>query len=131
MVSIVIPARNEQFLNKTIEELLSKSHGEIEILVHLDGYWSEPIGDPRVRYIHRGEPIGMRRGITSCVQIARGEYVMKIDAHCMVDEGFDVKLVADCEPNWVVIPRRKRLDAERWEVQDVGKPDVDYNYLVS
>lgn len=130
MVSIVIPSRNEQFLNNTIEDLLIKAQGDIEIIVNLDGYWHDPIiDDPRVRYIHKGTAQGMRQGINSCVAISRGEYIMKIDAHCMVDEGFDVKLVADCEPNWVVIPRRKRLDAEKWEIQDVGKPDVDYNYL--
>jgi hypothetical protein len=47
----------------------------------------------------------------------------------MVDQGYDVKLLADMEDNWVVIPRRKRLDADLWEIQDVGKPDVDYEYL--
>jgi glycosyltransferase involved in cell wall biosynthesis len=130
MVSIVIPARNEKYLNPTIEELLKNARGEIEIIVNLDGYWPDPIiGDPRVRYIHKGEAQGMRAGINSAVAIARGKYIMKIDGHCMVDEGYDVKLVADCEPNWVVIPRRKRLDAENWCIQDVGKPDVDYNYL--
>lgn len=130
MVSIVLPVRNEKYLNPTIEELLKNARGEIEIIVNLDGYWPDPvIGDPRVRYIHKGQAQGMRAGINSAVAIARGEYIMKIDGHCMVDEGFDVKLVADCEPNWVVIPRRKRLDAENWCIKDVGKPDVDYEYL--
>lgn len=131
MVSIVIPARNEQFLQQTIKDLLSKAEGEIEILVALDGYWPNPPIeiDPRVRLIHSGKVRGMRGGINACVAVARGKYILKIDAHCMVDQGYDVKLVADCEPNWVVIPRRKRLDAEKWEVQDVGKPDVDYEYV--
>jgi glycosyltransferase involved in cell wall biosynthesis len=130
MVSIVLPVRNEKYLNPTIEELLKNARGEIEIIVNLDGYWPEKIvEDKRVRYIHKGQAQGMRAGINSAVAIAKGEYIMKIDGHCMVDEGFDVKLAADCEPNWVVIPRRKRLDAENWCIQDVGKPDVDYNYL--
>jgi len=54
---------------------------------------------------------------------------MKIDAHCMVSEGFDVELVSNCKKDWIVVPRRKRLDADNWCIQDVGKPDVDYNYL--
>jgi len=97
----------------------------------LDGYWPDPglKDDPRLVLIHRSEPLGMRNGITSAAAIAKGKYLMKIDAHCMVDEGFDVKLVANCKENWVVIPRRKRLDAENWCIQDVGKPDVDYNFL--
>ena len=54
---------------------------------------------------------------------------MKIDGHCILDKGYDIKLKANCEDNWVVVPRRKRLDAENWCIQDVGKPDIDYMYL--
>jgi len=132
MLSIVIPSRNEMFLSKTIKDLLIKAKGEIEIIVVLDGYWppsEEIIDDERVIYLHKGISEGMRQAINSGVAIARGEYIMKIDGHCMVDEGFDVKLIEDCEDNWVVVPRRKRLDAENWCIQDVGKSDIDYMYL--
>jgi glycosyltransferase involved in cell wall biosynthesis len=131
VVSIVIPARNERFLGKTIEDLLAKAQGEIEIIPILDGYWPDPpiVDDPRVVLLHRGKSRGMRNGINSAVAIAKGDYIMKIDAHCMVSEGYDVELAESCEPNWVVIPRRKRLDAENWTIQDVGKPDIDYEYL--
>lgn len=129
MLSIIIPSRNEQFLPNTVKELLEKARGEIEIIVILDGYWAELPKDERVRIIHRGTSRGMRNGINSAVAISKGEYIMKIDAHCMVDEGFDVKLIQDCEPNMIMIPRRKRLDAENWCIQDVGKPDVDYEFL--
>ena len=131
LVSIVIPARNEQFLQNTVTELLTKAQGPIEIIVTLDGYWPNPPlkDDPRLKLVHRGTAQGMRPGINSAVAASSGEYIMKIDAHCMVDEGYDIKLKADCENNWIVIPRRKRLDAENWCIQDVGKPDVDYECL--
>lgn len=131
-VTIVIPSRNEQFLPHTIKDLLKNARGDIEIIAVLDGYWppsEQIVNDPRVKYLHRGEPRGMRNGITSAVEIATGKYILKIDAHCMVSEGFDEVLKAHCENNWVVIPRRKRLDAENWCIQDVGKPDIDYEYL--
>lgn len=131
VVSVVIPSRNEQFLNKTILDLLeNSSNNYTEIIAVLDGYWEDAlVKDPRVHYLHKGQSEGMRAGINSAVEIAKGDYIMKIDGHCMVDKGFDKKLVADCADNTVVIPRRKRLDAENWCVQDVGKPDVDYSYL--
>lgn len=130
MVSIIIPSRNEKFLNKTIHDLLAKARGEIEILVVLEGYWpDEIIEDKRVVYIHKGVAEGLRPAINSAAAVAKGEYLMKIDAHCMVDEGFDVKLVEDCKPNWIVIPRRKRLDADKWEITEKHKPDVDYMYI--
>ncbi len=129
MISIIIPSRNEQFLPNTINELLTKCEGQIEIIAILDGYYIDLPKDDRLKIIHFGKSKGLRAGINAGVSIAKGEYIMKIDGHCMVDQGYDVKLVADCEKNWIVIPRRKRLDAENWCIADVGKPDVDYEYL--
>lgn len=142
MTSIIIPARNEPFLSKTILDILAKAKGNIEILVMLDGvwpseqkreYWSTPaiIEDPRVIYVYRGESRGMRNAINSAVSMAKGQYLLKCDAHVLFAEGFDEVLKKDIEDNWIVIPRRKRLDAEKWEIQNVGKPDVDYEYLCS
>ena len=131
MISIIIPARNEQFLQNTIRELLTKAEGEIEIFAVLDGYWPDPTleADDRLHIIHHGEAKGMRACINAGVALAKGEFIMKIDAHCMVSQGYDVALAADCEKNWVSVPRRKRLDAENWCVQESGKPDIDYMYL--
>ena len=53
-VSIIIPARTEKFLNKTIRDVLDKATGEIEIFPVLDGYGNtsyEKIIDKRVKYI--------------------------------------------------------------------------------
>jgi len=131
LLSVIIPSRNEQFLNQTIKDLLKNARGDIEIIVVLDGYWEkELVDDKRVHYLHRGRAQGMRAGINSAVAISSGDYIMKIDAHCMVDEGFDIKL-REMKDNWVVVPRRKRLDAENWCVLDVGKPDVDYELVTN
>jgi len=126
--SIVIPARNEQFLTPTIKDLLAKAHGDIEVIVALEGYWpDEMVDDPRVHYIHSEKPRGMRGAINACAAIAKGKYLMKCDAHCMFDEGYDLKLIADLEPNWIAVPRRYSLDAENWT--RVEKKAIDYMFL--
>lgn len=138
-VSVIIPSRNEEFLNKTIEDLLVKAQGDIEVIAVLDGwwpeevkreYWSTPkvIKDSRVTYIHKSTPQGMRAAINSASALSKGKYLMKVDAHCMFDEGFDVKLKQDCDENWVVIPSRYSLDPEKWETNK-GRPRRDYHYL--
>jgi len=130
-VSIIIPSRNEQFLYKTTQDILKKAKGDIEIIVVLEGYWpktEEVIEDRRVRYLHKGSPEGMRKAINDAVSIATGEYIMKTDAHCMFDEGFDLKLKENMQDNWVVIPRRYSLDPENWCIQE-GRPIRDYHYL--
>lgn len=130
LLSIIIPSANEPFLNKTIEDLLIKADEEIEIIVSLDKHWPSPIlGDERVKYVHSGNSRGMRSTINSGVAIAQGDFLMKADAHCMFDQGFDSVLKKNCEKNWVVVPRRKRLDPYKWELTELNKPPVDYEYL--
>lgn len=130
-LSIVIPARNELYLNETLADLLKKASGDIEIIVVLDGYWPVPMpkDDPRLIIVHR-ERQGMRSSINSAIAVAKGEYIMKIDAHCMVGEGYDEILKADCDGDWVVIPRRYGLniDSPVWEVKRDKLP-IDYEYL--
>ena len=155
-VSIIIPDRNGQpYLQKTIDDLLIKASGDIEIIVIHDGMWPNPPLKPsnKVIVIHQGsvhDNPGMREAINKGVANSSGEYIMKIDEHCMVDFGFDTKLKADCEDNWVVIPRRYRLmaDEEPWRIEEYNmiaradgielvpddsfsniRPPVDYMYL--
>lgn len=132
LVSIIIPSRNEQFLYKTTRDLLDKATENIEIIPVLDGYWpkrEEIIDDKRVHYIHFGESRGMRAAINAGAAIAKGEYLMKLDGHCMLAKGFDEVLKADMKDDWVVIPRRLRLEPETWTLRDVEKPPMDYMFV--
>jgi len=113
MLSVLIPSRNEIYLERTIRNILENAQGEIEVIAELDGYVPDPqivIEDPRVVFIHHKEPIGQRACINHAASIAKGEFIMKLDAHCAVGPGFDVILAADCEPDWTVVPRMYNLD---------------------
>lgn len=134
MLSICIPSRQAQYLQKTIDDLLEKAEGEVEIIVSLDGYWPDPPikQDPRVRVIHQGEVhnnLGMRAAINAGVAIAKGDYILKCDEHTLWDQGYDLKLIADCDDTTVVVPRRKRLDPENWEIIHDGRRDIDYMFV--
>jgi glycosyltransferase involved in cell wall biosynthesis len=130
MVSIIIPSRNEKFLEATVKDILLKAAGDIEILVVLDGYEPpERIDDPRVRYIKNEKSVGMRAAINLAAAAAKGEYLMKIDAHCIVAAGFDKVLTEDCEDDMVMIPRRYRLDEDNWGI-DYMVPPVDYEHFI-
>lgn len=128
-LSVVIPHRVDTYLNKTVYDLLNKAKGEVEVIVVADGVWpAKLIDDKRVKYIHHGtvhNSPGMRETINRGMAIAKGEYVMKIDEHCMVSEGYDVDLIKDCN-GCLVVPRRKRLDPDKWENIEDGRPDIDY-----
>jgi len=133
MLSVILPARNEPYLQKTINSLLENATGEIEVIAVLDGYWPDPPidDDKRVVLIHRSEARGMRAGINSAVAIARGEFLMKADAHCLFGPGFDEILSGDCKENQVMVPRRYALDVEKWQIEERkdNKYPIDYMYL--
>lgn len=132
LTSVIIPDRNEQFLKKTVDDLLAKAEEEIEIILVFDGTWSkyvEDFTDKRIKMIHHGterESKGMRASINAGVAVSQGEYIMVLDGHCMMGQGYDKILKADCEENWLVIPRRHRLDPEKWEIANNGKSPIDY-----
>jgi glycosyltransferase involved in cell wall biosynthesis len=137
-VSIILPSRNERFLPQTIADLCAKCHGDVEIIAICEGYWpGDPatwpnprlLDDPRVHILHHGEALGMRPAINRALRIARGDYFLKLDGHCMVADGFDEAMAADYEEGWVVVPRRFALDAEKWAIEPQGKYPADAHYL--
>jgi len=115
-VSVIIPARNEMFLSGTIEHILSAIEAKTEIIAILDGYWPEPQipEDSRVTVIHHSVPIGQRAGVNEAAELSQAKYIIKTDAHSMFDKGFDVKLMADCEYDWTVLPRMYNLHVFDW-----------------
>lgn len=130
-VSVIIPSRNETFLGSTVGDVLKNARGDVEVIVVLDGYWPAPqlVSDPRLHIVHRGVAHGMRPAINAAAAFSRGDFLMKLDAHCMVSEGFDLQLAADCDEDWIVVPRRYALDPEAWAIQDTGKIPIEYHFL--
>jgi hypothetical protein len=82
--------------------------------------------DPNLKIFYNKEPIGSKRCINQLVKESTGKYIMKLDSHCMVSEGFD-EILQNMEDNWVVTPRFYVLNAEEWKWQD--ERFYDYFYL--
>ena len=132
MLSIIIPSYKDPLLHRTIDSLLENSElgDKLEVVVCLDGYWpTTPIKeDKRIKIVHLGKNRGMRGAINAGVAVAKGEWLMRMDEHQIVDKGYDVKLIETCQPNWIVTPRRYYLDTEKWEI--MNKPFEDHAKLV-
>lgn len=135
-VSVIIPSRNEFFLQRTIDDLLEKAQGDVEIIVVMDGTNQTVNDNDRVRVLRHGtlgDNYGLRESVNYGVREATGDYILKADGHTMWDEGWDVKLLADIEDDWCVIPRRWRLEPESWtlttESEGDHRPPVDYMFI--
>ena len=93
-LSILIPSRNEIFLARTIQDILEHIEGDTEVIAVLDGQWPvEPIPQhDRVTILYYPESIGQRAATNKAASISSGKYLMKVDAHCAFDQGFDVEV---------------------------------------
>lgn len=119
-ITVVIPARNEMFLSETIEDIFKHAEGEIEVIAVLDGAPAvKPLPtDPRLTVLENAEPKGQRAATNQAVRLAKHKYIIKCDAHCAFDQGFDVKLVADMQDDWTVVPIMRNLHAFNWVCPD-------------
>lgn len=119
-LSIVIPARNEMFLAKTISDIIKNKKGNTQIIIGLDGYWPYPQVEDHEDIIiyYTPKPIGQRAMTNQCVRLSQAKYIMKVDAHCAFDEGFDQKIVEDMKYNYTMIPTMYNLHAFDWVCPD-------------
>jgi group I intron endonuclease len=115
-LTIIIPARNEIFLSNTIDDILQNMRGNTEIIAVLDGEWPyiSITDNPKVTLLHYNEAIGQRAATNEAAKLSTSKYLMKVDAHCSFDEGFDVKMMDVMQDNWTMVPIMRNLHAFNW-----------------
>jgi len=121
-LSVLIPARNEEFLARTVEDIVNKKRGNTEVLVGLDGVWANPpLEDhPDVTILYYPQSIGQRAITNQLCRLSNAKYVMKIDAHCIVDEGFDIKMMEAMQDDYTMVPSMYNLHAFDWVCPKCG-----------
>jgi len=140
ILSVVIPSRNEMFLGNTIADILKHSEIDTEVIAVSDGNWPvEPIlDDPRVTLVTHFESVGQRAATNEAVRLSNAKYIMKVDAHCAFDKGFDRKMVDLMEDDITMVPVMRNLHAFDWlcenghrryqspsgKCEECGKPTV-------
>jgi glycosyltransferase involved in cell wall biosynthesis len=125
-LSVCLPARNEEFLARTVQDLLEHKSPETEIIIGCDGNWPDPPinNHPDVKILFYPESIGQRAMTNQCVKLSRADYILKLDSHCSVDEGFDVKMIEAFKKegdNVVMVPMMKNLHVFDWKCPKCGK----------
>ena len=92
MISIIIPALNEKpYLNRTIENIYSTCSIPPEVIVIDQGGNGEI--DSRAVALPMDRNIGERAAMNKAVEVARCDYVLRIDAHCdFSPKGWDMMM---------------------------------------
>jgi hypothetical protein len=112
--SVIIVARNEENLNKTLGSLIANATGEIEILVGLDGCRYDVINNEKVATLQFNQHIGRRKISNQLVKLATGKYLFEVDAHCAVSYGWDTRLKCVCDDNIIVGCSVNSIDEKLW-----------------
>ena len=92
-ISFLIPSLNEEFLKQTVEDILSHTGEDSEVIVVLDGWYTELIPHPRLKIIHNEEPKGQRAATNQAARLSEAKYIVKIDAHCSIEQDWDIKML--------------------------------------
>uniref|UniRef100_A0A6M3L3M7 Putative glycosyltransferase n=1 Tax=viral metagenome TaxID=1070528 RepID=A0A6M3L3M7_9ZZZZ len=122
-LTVIIPGRNEEFHAQTVEDVLSRIQADTEVISILDGDWPPNRGiddHPRAKVVKTTTAIGQRAATNLGAQMSRAKYIMKLDAHCRMDDGFDVKMIERMQPEYTMVPQMYRLHAFDWTCNNCG-----------
>lgn len=124
-LSVLIPARHELWLKRTVKDVLDHAKADTEIIIVADGEWplEQLEQHPRVQIIHYPIAIGQRAAVNQAARVSTATYVMKLDAHCAVADGFDVELIRTAETlgrDVTQIPAQYNLYVFDWVCQACG-----------
>jgi hypothetical protein len=113
------------FLARTIEDILANVEADTEVIALLDGQWADPPipQNDRVNVIYIPEAIGQRAATNLACKMSKAKYVMKVDAHCGFDKGFDRKMIEafkETGDNVTMIPTMRNLWAFDWKCYKCG-----------
>lgn len=111
------------FLARTVQDILEHREADTEIIVGLDGQWADPPipQHERVVVVYYPQSIGQRAMTNQLCKLARGKYVMKVDAHCAFRQGFDksmIKAFREVGDNVTMVPTMRNLHAFNWVCPD-------------
>ena len=123
MISVIMPARQEPYINNTIRSLYDNAVGEIEVIVILDGEAAEI--DERAKVIFHPKPLGRRVCMNEAASIARGKYLLHIDAHCSMSPEWDIRLIESCDERTLVVSIISVMDEKTGKI----KPKHNYTFV--
>lgn len=120
--SIIIPARNEKYLDLTIKNLAKNAVGKIEVIVVLDGYNQsiQQIKGLDIKVLKFDKVIGKRAAVNAGAAKAKGKYLFFIDSHCTMSEGWDTRLKYACGEKDLVVSSIIPIDEKTWKRKSDG-----------
>lgn len=125
-ITVVLPGNNEMWMSRTVEDILKNKRAKTEVIAVLDGgIWANPPipQHPDVNVVYIPSTIGQRAATNVGVRLSKAKYIIKADAHCSFDEGFDQKMIdffKEYGDNITAVPIMRNLHAFDWKCYHCG-----------
>ncbi len=124
-LSVIIPARKEEWLNLTVQDVLTHSTADTEVIVVLDTAWpATPLPQhDRLTVLYEPQVVGQRAAYNLGARLSTSTYVAKLDAHCSVAPGWDTALIEAAKtlgPNTIQVPSQRNLHVYDWVCNACG-----------
>ena len=103
LVTVIISDLFEERLPETVRNIEDTADGPIEIIIKKDD-----------------EGKGMRHLLNQAANEANGQYLFKIDGHCIMSDHWDTLMKEVCQPNDMVVACIREIDNKTWTVRDKG-----------
>jgi len=115
LVSVIIADLFERDLPKTLDNVNATADGPIEIIVKKDD-----------------ESEGMRHCLNEAAREAQGEFLFKLDGHCILTPHWDTILKTVCtDEKDMAVCRIREIDEPAWTMKDKGFSFVTVNQDLS
>ncbi len=98
-VTVMIPVGkiDEQYLDRTVQSIKDNAVGSLEILIE-----------------HDTKKEGHRVLTNRMARKAKGKYLLRLDCHSAMTEGWDARMKGSCGPTTLLTPVIDALDVETW-----------------
>jgi glycosyltransferase involved in cell wall biosynthesis len=116
-LSVIIPSRNEEWLNRTIIDVLENSSEKAEVIAIIDGQaYNDILPEPheRLTIVLLNKSVGQRSATNIGVRLSKAKWVAKADGHTCYGKNFDTILLADAKDNQAIVPTMKNFHVFDW-----------------
>jgi len=111
LVSVIIANLEERFLQQTIDSVMTTADEVVEVIVENDD-----------------ESKGMRHCLNKAANRAKGDFLFKIDGHCIMSPHWDTILKTVCEDQKdLAVSRIREINWTKWELTNRGYDFVQLN----
>ena len=120
LISVILSVgenEKKENVSRTIDSLKENSTHDLEFIFLADGWVPENLPE---NFIIKSYPnkVGQRVHLNDGVELASGEYILRLDSHCSMSDGWDKELIKYCKDDTICVSAIDVLKEDTWELKN-------------